>query len=123
MQTLPVIPLSLLAGIAAPEVLLALLLICENTVMMSLESLENLGRRLEPDAAQRKELLAKAESYIEQFIGSLPTARGYSGGGARRLRELEVGEPKPFDGLLEIIREEVDGPGINSASGRHLGYI
>lgn len=91
--------------------------------MTSLELLENLGRRLEPDAAQRKELLAKAESYIEQFIRSLPSAKGYSGGGIQRLRELEVGEPKSFDRLLEIIREEVDGPGINSASGRHLGYI
>lgn len=91
--------------------------------MKSLESLESLGRRLEPDAAQRKELLAKAESYIEQFIESLPTARGYSGGAPEKLRALNVGEPKSFDSLLGIIREEVDGPGINSASGRHLGYI
>ncbi len=91
--------------------------------MKSIEVLESLGRQLEPDAEKREELLAKAQSYADAFIRSLADRPGYLKGDINQLKALKVGEPKSFDQLLRIVHEEVDGPGINSASGRHLGYI
>ena len=92
--------------------------------MKRIEQLEQAACGLEPDPAQRNELSAKAVAYVDQFVESLPHLPGFSTGNINKLKALEIGEEaKPLDQLLDILKEEVDAVGINSASGKHMGYI
>jgi glutamate/tyrosine decarboxylase-like PLP-dependent enzyme len=91
--------------------------------MKRIEQLEQTARGLEPGPAQRSELSAKAVAYVDQFVTSLPHLPGFTTGSIDKLKALEIGEAKPLDQLLNILHEEVDAVGINSASGKHMGYI
>ncbi len=86
--------------------------------------LENLARRLEPAPEDRKEISGRSFDYVESFIDALPAARAYMAGECNRLRALPIEEQgKPFDELLDILREEVNTVGINSSSGAGYAYI
>lgn len=92
--------------------------------MQKLKELETIARKLEPGQDQRNAISKKIENYIGNFIEGLPDAPGYVEGRCKKLRELEIGEEgKSIDQLLDILGDEVDKIGINSASGAHLGYI
>lgn len=92
--------------------------------MQKLNELEKAARKLEPDASIRKVISEKSMDYIDGFIETLQRAPGFVDGECHNLHELEIGEKgKSFDELLGILKDEVDTVGINSASGRHLGYI
>jgi len=92
--------------------------------MKKIEELEKSSRLLEPDEDQRNHLSAQALDHINQFIHSLPETPGFRRGNLKRLKSLHVSEaPKKLEDLLAILKQEVDVAGINSASGKHMGYI
>ncbi len=91
-----------------------------------LDALEHEARALEPGQAERAELLERVTGHAERFLSAIDTARGYvrvpgDGAGVLGLPITEEGHELPE--LLELLRTEVDHPGINPASGGHLGYI
>ncbi|MFQ5381197.1 MAG: pyridoxal phosphate-dependent decarboxylase family protein [Dehalococcoidia bacterium] len=91
-----------------------------------IRSLEALSRPLEPDEAARSELLGPVAAYAERFLEQLPVERAYvqpeTDGSA--LGGSPIGEePASVGELLDLLGREVDRPGINPASGGHLGYI
>ncbi len=89
-----------------------------------LEQLEIISRQLEPDKSQRDELFQQAKNYAYDFMEHLPGAPGYTQSTLNQISSLSIEESgKPVEQLLTILKEEVDTKGINSASGRHLGYI
>ncbi len=91
-----------------------------------IKHLEKIARLLEPDAGQRRALLNRVEKYAEEFLGNLddmPAYRADDRDGSE-LFDAPIGEePSELDDMLTILRREVDTPGINPASGGHLGYI
>jgi glutamate/tyrosine decarboxylase-like PLP-dependent enzyme len=99
-----------------------------------LQHLESIVRSsLEPDAKQRKVLLDKVVEYSEQFLKNLAALPAYvasldSGRGIVnspiQQHPFEISE-EPIDiaAALNILHKHVDSPGINPASGGHLGYI
>lgn len=92
--------------------------------MQKLKQLEKIARQLEPTRSMRSDIFRKANSYINHFIETLPDSLGYKNGECTNLHKLNIEEQgKPLDFLLDILKEEVDAVGINSASGAHLGYI
>ncbi len=92
--------------------------------MQKLNELEDVARQLEPDIAQRKVITNKTTDYVNRYIESLSTAPGYRNGACNELPSLEITDRgKPIDKLFDLLRDEVDTLGINSASGAHLGYI
>jgi aromatic-L-amino-acid/L-tryptophan decarboxylase len=94
------------------------------TIIEMLGHLEQLGHTLEPDSSERNQLTGAAFDYANEFHESLPAMRGYNDRPIERLKSLNIKEQAgSLDELLSILHEEVDSNGINSASGRHMGYI
>jgi len=90
-----------------------------------LGALELKARELDPAGPARGKMLGQANAYAESFLAALPTGktfvRGHQVDGAD---ELSIDDdPIPMDELLAYLGREVDQPGINPASGGHLGYI
>jgi len=91
-----------------------------------IRALEPLSRRLDPGAAERELLTDAAVSYAESFLVGIEALKAYESDSApaARLGAVRLGdEPTPADDVLRLLREAVDTPGINPASGGHVGYI
>jgi glutamate/tyrosine decarboxylase-like PLP-dependent enzyme len=96
----------------------------KETILKQIAELEKIARGLEPDSTERTKIVGQAAGYIDQFINSLPSAKTYVKGGCENLKAMEIDNGgKPLEQLLNILRNEVDRVGINSASGHQLGYI
>ena len=91
-----------------------------------LRELEALARQLEPSAEQRAAWNGAVQAYADEFIDALPGGMAFQPDEeqGRLLQDLSFEEePRELGQLLQILRKEVDRPGINPASGGHLGYI
>jgi glutamate/tyrosine decarboxylase-like PLP-dependent enzyme len=92
----------------------------------AIRELEVRARELEPDADRRGQLLSEVSAYAEEFLASLPDLPAYRETKDRGMGILEtpIGEePHTLEALLDHLRRDVDRPGLNPASGGHLGYI
>jgi len=91
-----------------------------------LTDLETESSALEPGAVKRAELRNQVVQYSEDFLEALPSAPGYvaSDDNGAGITDLSIpAQGRPLDELLNVLAEHVDRPGINPASGAHLGYI
>ncbi|HET6266769.1 MAG TPA: aminotransferase class V-fold PLP-dependent enzyme [Acidobacteriota bacterium] len=88
--------------------------------------LEKLARQLEPSPQQRADAQKKVLGYTEDFLNRIETSPVYnttSDKGVGILNSPISDEPIPLDQAISLIRDFVDYPGLNPASGGHLGYI
>jgi aromatic-L-amino-acid/L-tryptophan decarboxylase len=95
-------------------------------LLSKITQLEKIARQLEPGAAQREVLRDSVIEYAEEFLESLDSTHAYrqDAGSGAALIELPVSEtPSEMRDLLALLKTEVDTPGLNPASGGHLGYI
>ena len=88
--------------------------------------LETFARLLEPDAAGRQAVRETVVAYSESFLENIETINAYTISAEKGIGLLEspisdtgVG----IDEAIALIRDNVDTPGLNPASGGHLGYI
>ena len=90
-----------------------------------LQALESASRDLEPAANERKTISDQACAYAEAFLESLPACKTYvqDQGSSEGLDGRIAETPTRLKDLLAELGSSVDGPGINPASGGHLGYI
>jgi aromatic-L-amino-acid/L-tryptophan decarboxylase len=92
--------------------------------MNSIKALEKIARELEPEDEQRLLVWKKTIDYANGFINELPHNPGFSYGNFEKLAAMKIGESgKPIENILEVLKTEVDAIGINSASGKHMGFI
>jgi|CXWL01.1.fsa_nt_gi glutamate/tyrosine decarboxylase-like PLP-dependent enzyme len=96
------------------------------SIKEQLLDLERRSRLLEPSAHQRFTVREKVVDYSESFLNSIETAPTYTSDGEKGIGILD--SPFSEDGIgideaIGLIRENVDKPGLNPASGGHLGYI
>jgi glutamate/tyrosine decarboxylase-like PLP-dependent enzyme len=92
----------------------------------SILRLEDRSRELDPGAEVRRQLFSEVSAYAEEFLEKLPRLPAYLETADRGIGLLEtpIGEePHPISRLLDHVRRDVDRPGLNPASGGHLGYI
>lgn len=91
-----------------------------------IRALEQAARALEPQAPARDIARREIVQYTETFLNNIyeiPAFRA-SSTQAAELYDLPVSENgRPLAELLDSIGAHVDGPGLNPASGGHLGYI
>src|SRR5215510_10557564 len=88
--------------------------------------LEKISRQLEPVTAERNEVRKHAVDYAEDFIKHIETIQAYNS-----FRDEDAGllslpvteDPHHIDDLITLLKKHVDHPGLNPASGGHLGYI
>jgi glutamate/tyrosine decarboxylase-like PLP-dependent enzyme len=86
--------------------------------------LEHNSSALEPTTEERHEMLKRLENYTEDFISNLDEGLSFRADDTVDRERLRLnGETADMDEILTIFKEEVDHPGLNPASGGHLGYI
>jgi aromatic-L-amino-acid decarboxylase len=96
------------------------------SLISEIRKLEAVARRLEPGPDERRSARETVVAYTEDFldrIGEIPTFVARHDGGIGLLAEPIGEEPADLGKLLELVRHNVDRPGLNPASGGHLGYI
>ena len=92
----------------------------------SIKLLETMARPLEPDEREREKLTQAMVRYSEEYLRhlkSLPVYRESETKGIGLLQSAIQDEPIDTVKALELLRSNVDEPGLNPASGGHLGYI
>ena len=95
-------------------------------MIKKIRQLEKAARLLEPSALQRKSLLGKTINYTEDFLNNIQSSLTYvssTDNGKGIFDSAFAEEPSGIDDALSLLKTNVDTPGINPASGGHLGYI
>lgn len=88
--------------------------------------LERSSRLLEPGAAERLAVRSKVIDYSEDFLDRVETLKAYdkSENTGAALLESSIAETGiGIEAAISLLSENVDTPGLNPASGGHLGYI
>ena len=91
-----------------------------------IQTLEQEARQLEPSTAQRDDWNDAVQAYANNFLHQIETLKAFvvSEDYGKDLLQLEIGEtPRELPELLEALRENMDGIGLNPASGGHFGYV
>jgi len=89
-------------------------------------SLERDSKALEPRGKALNSLTEKVVTYGHSYLNNVDGIKAYNKEFKADNALLAAGMPENgqgIDKILEIIDKEVDTPGINPASGNHLGYI
>ncbi len=68
------------------------------------------------------EIVNYAHNYLNN-VGEIDAYKGGEAGGGLLASNPFKEEGNELSHLLQIIQQDVDGPGINPASGKHLGYV
>jgi aromatic-L-amino-acid/L-tryptophan decarboxylase len=107
-----------------------------NRLLAQLDALRGESSSLDPDAVARVKIGQLVETYVESYLNGIDSGAAYSGFSAS-LDETNTGksaihgaldEPFTEDGLglntsLDILKREIDAPGIATTSPRFFGYI
>jgi aromatic-L-amino-acid decarboxylase len=98
----------------------------EDLMREELFELERAARLLEPSPEDRAAAIEKAVGYSNSFLNGIEEAKAYTITSDRGSGLLEQPISETGIGLetaLGLIKDNVDRPGLNPASGGHLGYI
>lgn len=88
--------------------------------------LEQEARKLEPNSADRRAVRDSVVDYSEDFLDKIESFKTYisTESKGRGLFESPISEEGiGIEEAIGIVRENVDTPGLNPASGGHLAYI
>lgn len=91
-----------------------------------IKSLEKVSRLLDPKEGQREKWNSEVLAYSNTFINNLDTSKAFfkSKENGRGIFNLDIEEQATeLEALLESTTKNIDGVGINPASGGHMGYI
>jgi len=88
--------------------------------------LESMARRLEPTPDTRQTAQRAVLGYADDFLDRIESVKAYETGAGKGEGLLD--SPISEEGIdigeaIELIRQNVDTPGLNPASGGHLAYI
>lgn len=88
-------------------------------------ALEAASKAIEPNAGERAKLRSAVFEYSEEFLHDIHDKKAYESQDAfdKLLKKNISEEGSALSVILDIIRSDVDTPGLNPASGGHLGYI
>jgi glutamate/tyrosine decarboxylase-like PLP-dependent enzyme len=88
--------------------------------------LEKQSRALEPSSPDRRAVREKVIAYSEDFLNEIEDIKAFvsNAGKGEGLLSSPISEHGiGIDETIALLRENVDTPGLNPASGGHLGYI
>jgi aromatic-L-amino-acid decarboxylase len=91
-----------------------------------IQRLEKIARQLEPDHLQRHALMDGVTRYADDFLDhiyEIPVYVPTEDEGAGLLDSPISEQGTDIETVLSLIKHNVDRPGLNPASGGHLGYI
>lgn len=87
---------------------------------------ENKHKLLEPTSTERVATLEAISEYTENFLGNIDTLPAFVNNVSEKapfIQSINFEEQNTVNEVLKNIRLYIDTPGINPASGGHLGYI
>ncbi len=94
------------------------------TPIEQIEAFESAARALEPEFAERAELLAAAAASAERYLAELPEGKAFRPGDGRGLLDAPVAEHGiPLAEAMALLEREVIAPGGHPSSPAHLAYI
>ena len=88
--------------------------------------LEKIVRSLEPSPAERTDWNHQVQCYADEFIDTIRQRPAFAETADKAIGLLDFPiqeEGRAMEKLLQIVKKEVDTPGLNPASGGHLAYI
>ncbi len=91
-----------------------------------IQALEKVARQLEPSPGERRKVRKQVIAYTERFLNRIEKTKAYNVTTEKGIGLLDspISEkPVSIDQALALLRDHVDYPGLNPASGGHLGYI
>jgi aromatic-L-amino-acid/L-tryptophan decarboxylase len=91
-----------------------------------IRELEKIARLLEPDAISRQQLLDHVTEYARRYLDAVAHSPAYAtrSDNRRALLDAPIAEEGiAIDKALTLLEENVDTRGVNTTSGRYLGYI
>ncbi len=89
-------------------------------------AVETVSRQLEPTPDEREHARSEVVAYAENFLSKIDSVKAYTKTEDKGIHLLDspIGEHGiDIEDAIELIRENVDRPGLNPASGGHLAYI
>lgn len=99
----------------------------ENIIMKDLiAKAERISKQLEPGPEEREIIREKVIRYTEKFLNNITSIPAYvvSETKGREISESPFrDEQGSIEEIIDLVRQNVDTPGLNPASGGHLGYI
>jgi glutamate/tyrosine decarboxylase-like PLP-dependent enzyme len=92
---------------------------------IKITELEKIARQLEPDADRRKKVREGVLAYTEQFLNNIISLPAWSATETEKEFDKKgiIEEPIPINEVISLLETGLDKPGLNPASGGHLGYI
>jgi len=96
------------------------------SILERLAEVEPASRALEEGPAQRRALTERVVAFADQLLDGLAARRVWSEGAGARDELVAQGfpeEPADLETVMDLVEREIDGPGLQAASGGHLGYI
>ncbi len=96
------------------------------TTIEKIKYLEGLSSPLEPDKIERDALIKAMLNYSDDFLENIDNLPAYV---TSELKGIGIydspieEDPIEINKILDILKSNVDTPGLNPASGGHLGYI
>lgn len=95
-----------------------------NTLKEKISIYQRRARILEPIAKHRKAYRQEVINYTEKFLENLAEDQAFKSGDGKKIYQYPFDEKaKDIKKILKIFKENVETPGLNSASGNYLAYI
>ncbi|MFT4538578.1 MAG: aromatic-L-amino-acid decarboxylase [Planctomycetota bacterium] len=91
-----------------------------------LSQIDGDARALEESPSDRQALTERVLRFTEGMLNELEERPVWDESAGARAELLQLGipeEPADLDGVMDLVQREIDGPGLQPASGGHLGYI
>ena len=95
-------------------------------MISKIRQLEAVSRKLEPLAKDRLHWNISVQNYADNFLDDFNQQTTYvvSESMGKEIYDYPIEEKgKPIEDVLQILKENVDTPNLNPASGGHFGYI
>ena len=95
-------------------------------MISKIRKLEEVSRKLEPLAKDRSHWNTTVQNYADNFLDDFNQHTTYvvSESMGKEIYDYPIEEKgKPIEDVLQILKENVDTPNLNPASGGHFGYI
>lgn len=96
------------------------------SILRRLAEVEPAARALEETPAERRALTARVVAFADEVLDGLASRRVFTTGPGARDELVALGvpeQPADLERVMDLVAREIDGPGLQAASGGHLGYI
>ncbi len=97
-----------------------------DSILTRLAALEPAARALEETPEERHALTDRVVAFADEMLDGLAQRKVFTRGPGARDELIALGipdEPTDLDKIMDLVTREIDGPGLQPASGGHLGYV